>query len=221
MDNPLLMGLALGFLVLSLGIHEAAHAWVAYRCGDSTAKNMGRMTLNPIVHIDPFMTILLPAILFYTTGFIFGGAKPVPVNPFNLRHPLRDMMFVAAAGPATNVAIAVVLILVWKGLIHLGGWQPDVMLTHVVLWGAMLNVLLAVFNMVPIPGLDGSRVVAFFLPSGVREPYMAADRYMLFILIPLIVLDGSVFHGQIFGFVRDTTFVVFHWLDVLTGGTWT
>ena len=104
------IALGIAFLILSLGVHEAAHAYVADRCGDGTAREEGRLTLNPMAHIDPFMTIILPLILFMTSGFIFGGARPVPVNPMRLRHPLRDMSFVALAGPASNLVLALVLL---------------------------------------------------------------------------------------------------------------
>jgi membrane-associated protease RseP (regulator of RpoE activity) len=101
------VGCLIAIVILSLGIHEYGHALAAYLCGDDTAKRDGRMTINPVAHIDPFLTIALPAILYLTTGFIFGGARPVPVDPRRLRHPLRDMMLVAIAGPFMNLLLAV------------------------------------------------------------------------------------------------------------------
>ena len=104
--SPITLVFVISFLVISLGIHEAAHAWVAAMRGDTTARDLGRMTLNPIAHIDPFLTILLPAVMYWTTGFVFGGAKPVPVVASRLHNPLRDMMLVALAGPASNLVLA-------------------------------------------------------------------------------------------------------------------
>ena len=115
------IALGIAFLILSLGVHEAAHAYVADRCGDGTAREEGRLTLNPMAHIDPFMTIILPLILFMTSGFIFGGARPVPVNPMRLRHPLRDMSLVALAGPASNLVLALLFSVAWKAMIYWGG----------------------------------------------------------------------------------------------------
>ena len=111
------IALAIAFLILSLGVHEAAHAYVADRCGDGTAREEGRLTLNPMAHIDPFMTIALPLILFMTSGFIFGGARPVPVNPMRLRYPLRDMSFVALAGPISNLILALLFSVALKAMI--------------------------------------------------------------------------------------------------------
>jgi Zn-dependent protease len=116
-DDPLSIALLIVLLIVCLGVHEAAHAWVAWKCGDSTARDLGRLTLNPIAHVDLFMTIILPAILIYTTGFIFGGAKPVPVDFHRLRHPWRDMSLVAFAGPLSNFLLAILFAIVWKFLI--------------------------------------------------------------------------------------------------------
>src|SRR5688572_15169051 len=119
------MALVIALLVISLGIHEAAHGWVALHRGDTTARDLGRITLNPIPHIDPFMTIVLPTISFLSTGYIFGGAKPVPVNYYNLRSPLRDMALVALAGPGSNFLLAVFFGLCWKATQHFGIWDPQ------------------------------------------------------------------------------------------------
>ncbi|MCA9764764.1 MAG: site-2 protease family protein, partial [Gemmatimonadetes bacterium] len=127
-DGSLLVGaLQLGFLILSLGIHEAAHAFVAWRCGDSTAKDLGRMTLDPLPHIDPMMTVLVPGLMWFMSGgtMMFGGAKPVPVDYRRLRHPLRDMMYVALAGPISNFLLALVFLLVWKLLVYRFGFTSE------------------------------------------------------------------------------------------------
>lgn len=190
MDNETLSGaLAIAMLVLSLGIHEAAHAWVAYLCGDSTAKDLGRMTLNPVVHIDLFMTILLPLFLFISNaGFLFGGAKPVPVNPHRLRSPLRDMSLVAIAGPLSNVLLAFLFLSLWKVLVVTETYPPNSLMSEVLHSAFRFNVILAVFNMFPIPPLDGSRVMAYVLPASLRESYVRLERFGMLLVIGFIIL---------------------------------
>jgi len=187
--NPAELGLVLAFLVLSLGIHEAAHAWVALRCGDTTARDLGRITLNPLPHIDPFMSILMPLMMLLSTGgrFVFGGARPVPVNYYNLRNPLRDMALVAIAGPASNVLLAAVFFLSWKVVVEKGElWRPENTGSIVLLQAMQLNLLLAAFNMLPIPPLDGSRVMTWLLPGGLRESYAAFERWGIYLVVILV-----------------------------------
>lgn len=205
-------------LVLSLALHEVAHAWVAYRCGDTTARDLGRLTLNPIAHIDPWMTIALPALLYYSTGFAFGGAKPVPVSFHRLRHPLRDMSLVAIAGPLTNLLLAVVFLLLFK-LMVLHGWYNDAaetqqermhdLLPRVLLRGAGLNVVLTVFNLFPIPPLDGSRVMAWLLPSSARDAYLAFERWGMILVFVLLVLPKSPLVNVLEGAVNALETVLF------------
>jgi Zn-dependent protease len=195
------MILSLVLFVICLGIHEAAHAWVALKCGDPTGRDLGRITLNPIPHIDPFMTIILPGLfLLSKSGILFGGAKPVPVNFHRLRHPWRDMSLVALAGPVSNLCLAVIFMVAWRFFLDTGYYndasdspimrQED--LLPQVLWSAVsFNVLLAVFNLVPIPPLDGSRVMAWILPPGVREPYVAMERYGLLIVFGLATFSSG------------------------------
>jgi Zn-dependent protease len=217
---PIGIALVVALLVLSLGIHEAAHAWVALQCGDPTARDLGRITLNPVPHIDPFMTILLPLLMLFSSGgrFMFGGAKPVPVNYYNLRHPLRDMALVAIAGPLSNFLLAAFFFLSWKVVVlELGVWRPE-MVGAQVLWQAIrVNLLLAAFNLLPIPPLDGSRVMTWLLPSGLRESYSSLERWGLY----LVVLFVYVVPG-VQGLVGSTMEAMFRGIQaaVTMGGAW-
>jgi Zn-dependent protease len=198
--GPVGLALIVAFLILSLGLHEAAHAWVAFKRGDSTAKDIGRMTLNPIPHIDPIMTVLLPVILYSTTGFLFGGARPVPVNAQRLRKPLRDMMLVALAGPLSNLCLAVVFLAAYKVFVKYGLYanaaasiaaRQEQLLPLVLGTTVMLNILLFVFNLVPVPPLDGSRVMAWLLPQPLREAYVGLERIgMLLIFFMIFAVPG-------------------------------
>jgi len=208
------IGLGIAFLVISLGIHEAGHAWVANLCGDSTAKDLGRMTLNPVVHIDPVFTILVPAVLYLTSGFMFGGAKPVPVNPHRLRHPLRDMMFVALAGPISNFLLAIVFAAIWKVLVYVVGMSPEALAPQVMRTATFFNLVLAIFNMIPVPPLDGSRVMAYILPSGLRETYVGLERMGMLIVI-ILLMTG--FFGRV---LRATMQPALNLVSFLTGGAW-
>ncbi|MBI3515584.1 MAG: site-2 protease family protein [Proteobacteria bacterium] len=174
-------------VILAITLHEAAHGFVALKFGDDTALRAGRLTLNPVRHIDPFGTLLLPGLLLLMrsvtgSGFLFGWAKPVPVNFFRLRNPKRDMVWVAAAGPATNVALAFVSAL----LIHTVGMVPQSFATW---WSynlqnsVYINVLLAVFNMIPLPPLDGGRVAVGLLPMALARPLARLERTGMLILI--------------------------------------
>jgi Zn-dependent protease len=209
--------LVVAILVLSVAIHEVGHAWMALRCGDTTARDMGRLTLNPIAHIDPFWSILLPAVLFYTVGFPFGGAKPVPVVASRLRHPLRDMMWVALAGPISNVLQAIVWAAVRHGLLKWGILEGDQIGAVALEYAVLLNLILAVFNMIPIPPLDGSRVAAYFLPTRVREQYVALESVGMLLVMALViftnVLSRIIWPGVsfLFGWVE--------WIATL-GGAW-
>jgi Zn-dependent protease len=182
-------------LIVSLGIHEAAHAWSAYKLGDSTAKDLGRMTLNPIVHIDLFMTILLPLMCYFVGAPLFGGAKPVPVNFNRLRNPWADMAVVAFAGPLSNFLLAILFWALWKFFVLYGYYNGAAELADLrqfdllpkILQAAMAtNVVLFVFNLIPIPPLDGSRIVVNLLPISLRESYMAIGTYGLFIILALL-----------------------------------
>jgi Zn-dependent protease len=191
--------LVIVLLVICLGIHEAAHAWVAWKCGDSTGKDLGRITLNPIPHIDLFMSIILPGILLLSNaGILFGGAKPVPVNFHRLRHPWRDMSLVALAGPTSNLLLALFFLIAFKFFVSTGLYnnasstvsaRVDDVLPIVLYTAVQFNLLLTVFNLVPIPPLDGSRVMAWLLPPGVRTPYVALEPFGLIIVMGLVYLS--------------------------------
>lgn len=215
--DMLRIGFALVFLVISLSIHEVAHAWVADLCGDPTAKDLGRITLNPLAHIALFETILLPLMtLLVTQGqFAFGGAKPVPVSYHRLRHPLRDMMLVAIAGPLANVLLAVVFLVALKAAVSWGGYQEAELLPRVLRVSCATNLVLAAFNMMPIPPLDGSRVMAWLLPAAVRGAYLQLERFGFLLVMGAWYFVPGV-NRAIYGGVNQLATL----LDTLTGGEW-
>ena len=175
-------------VIIAITLHEAAHGFVAWHLGDDTAKRMGRVTFNPLRHIDAFGTIILPALLLLTRApFLFGWAKPVPVNFGRLHQPRRDMVLVAAAGPGMNLALAIVSGL----LIHPAALLPSGVSEWAVLNlqnSIVINVLLAVFNMLPLPPLDGGRVAVGLLPRELALPLARLERWGLFILIGLLFI---------------------------------
>jgi Zn-dependent protease len=174
--------------ILAITLHEAAHGFVAWWCGDPTAKRLGRVSLNPIRHVDPFGTILLPGLLLLLRApFLFGYAKPVPVDFRALNNPRRDMVLVAAAGPATNLLLAIAA----GFLVHLAVTLPEALgqWTLLNLRNAILiNVILAVFNMLPLPPLDGGRVLVGLLPRVLATPLARLEPYGMMILIGLLFI---------------------------------
>ena len=180
----LVIGIA---LVPAIILHEYAHGWMAYRLGDPTAKLAGRLTLNPLRHIDPMGSVIVPGLLFFAyfsglTGhlYLFGWAKPVPVNFSRLKNPKRDMMLVAAAGPLVNIILAFMVAQVAR-------WGfPSSSISDVLKWAIELNLVLAVFNMIPIPPLDGSRIVSGFLPNRMAYAYNRFEPYGILIVLVLL-----------------------------------
>jgi Zn-dependent protease len=175
-------------VVVAITFHEAAHGWVAERFGDPTARMLGRVTFNPIKHVDPFGTLILPGLLLLIGApFLFGYAKPVPVNFGRLREPKRDMIWVALAGPGTNIGLAIVSAFLIHVALQLppmvGGWVVENLANSV-----LINVVLAVFNMLPLPPLDGGRVLTGLLPHPYAWQFARLERYGLFILLGLLFL---------------------------------
>ena len=208
-------------VIVAVTLHEAAHGWAADRLGDPTAREQGRVTLNPLPHIDRFGTVILPLLcIIAPVSLVFGYARPVPVNLARLRHPRRDMMLVAAAGPAANVGLCL-LSAVLLGVAPdtpgwLAGWVAAVLKCSI-----LLNAVLAVFNMLPVPPLDGGRIVTGLLPAGLAVRYARLERYGLILVIAVLIVlpligDGlgvnlgflaSVLSAGIYGLI-DLVFAV-------------
>ena len=185
-------------LLLAVVLHEYAHGWVANFFGDSTAKDLGRLTLNPIPHIDRLGTIIVPILCLLLPGsFLVGWAKPVPVDPRNFRNPKKDMLLVALAGPVSNVLTAALAAVALKVVFENFGAaavlsSPGLSTAvRLLVWFIFIGVVLAVFNMIPLPPLDGSRVLYGLLPDGLARRYMTVERYGIFILFAVFIFGGS------------------------------
>ncbi len=183
MSDPIILIFQLIVLIFSVMIHEISHGFMAYRLGDRTAKESGRLTLNPIKHIDPFGSVLLPLFLFIVKSpVLFGWAKPVPFNPFNLKNPKKDSGLIAMAGPASNFLIAAVFSVILKlvGLTNFYFAPAFIIFLNIII---LVNVVLAVFNLVPIPPLDGSKVLFAVLPKGAEKFQIILEQYGFFVLL--------------------------------------
>lgn len=190
------MIMLVGFLIFiySIILHEIAHGLVAERLGDPTARLSGRLTLNPISHIDPVMSILVPLFLVISgSPIIFGSAKPVPIDPYNLRSPRKDMGIIGLAGPATNIIIALVLSLLARIIIS---FSPNLVLFDLLKTGAQINIILAIFNLIPVPPLDGGRVIVAILPDKYSEALASIENFGIFIVLFLLLFPTSFFSLQ-------------------------
>ncbi len=192
--------LALGALFVCVIPHEVAHGYVAWKLGDPTAKAAGRLTLNPLPHLDPVGSFLLPLTLLVLRRFagfpiVFGWAKPVPVNPFYFRDPWGGMLYVSLAGPATNVGMGLLAAGIGRGLLALGVTNAYVLAFLALI--VLLSFVLALFNLLPVPPLDGSKVLAYFLPVRLRIAFLRWEQFGILVVAALVLLGalGIVFQG--------------------------
>jgi len=199
-------------ILFAVTVHETAHGWVASLLGDNTAKRLGRLTLNPLKHIDPLGTVILPLLCILFGNFIFGWAKPVPINPNNFKNFRRDSALVAAAGPLSNLVMA----FMWGGIAKIGlillpSIGPNAhFLVYAGSAGIAINTVLMILNLVPIPPLDGSRVVSGLLPPRLARPYDAIEPYGFFILI-ILLFSGvlAALLGPLLVVVEKSLFALF------------
>jgi Zn-dependent protease len=206
--NPIEIAISLFVLLFAITVHEAAHGWAAKRMGDPTAFDLGRVSLNPLAHIDPIGTVVLPLMLVLAHAPVFGWAKPVPVNPYNLRHPRRDNLVISAAGPAANLLISIaatVLLLILKftvpgvraflqspalfRAILPQGFYPLQGLALILYFAIIINIYLAVFNLIPIPPLDGSGILMGVLTDKAAARYDKIRPYGFFIVLGLLYMN--------------------------------
>ncbi|HUI46296.1 MAG TPA: site-2 protease family protein [Nitrospirota bacterium] len=186
-------------LVFAIVLHEVAHGWIANKLGDHTARDRGRLTLNPISHIDLFGTIIMPVLLYVSTHgrFMFGYAKPVPINPYNFKDPKKGMAFSSLAGPGVNIVMAItfsfflrVVLPSVDGFIPRSVWESiGLPLILMLSYGVLINVGLALLNLIPIPPLDGSRIVYWLLPDTLASAYYRLERYGMLIILALLAFN--------------------------------
>lgn len=203
MEIPQILNILIQVFVIlfAITVHEAAHAWTASKLGDRTAAAMGRVSLNPIAHIDPLGTIIFPLVLILLKQPVFGWAKPVPYNPYNLRHPRKDGLWISFAGPIANILTAASAVVVFQ-IFKLGGarlpqtslWsKPIGGLVIILIYTAMINLSLAVFNLIPIPPLDGSGILAGLLSERSAAKFERLRPYGFLILIALMYTNALTF----------------------------
>lgn len=187
--------LPVALVMFAAVLHEVAHGWVAYKCGDNTAKNAGRLTLNPAKHLDPFGSVILPVIMAIAGGPVFAFAKPVPYNPNNLRHPRRDELLVALAGPASNLLQALVGAAIFRSVEPLYVSASQVTLywiLYLLNLYVYVNLILMFFNLIPLPPLDGSAIVSPFLSGKARMAYYKVQAYSMPILLVVLYVIPTV-----------------------------
>lgn len=193
MKNPLYLVIVLVIILISVILHELSHGLVAYFLGDRTAKEAGRLTLNPIKHIDPFMSIVVPVVLYLLNAPVFGGAKPVPINSHNLKWREWGIALVALAGPLTNFLIALIAFLIayFSGLLNIYSNSND-LLQFIFVETIYINLGFMLFNLIPVPPLDGSRVLYALSPDSFRNILSSMERYGFIVVYVLIFLFGDV-----------------------------
>ena len=205
-------------VIVGIVVHESAHALAAYALGDATARSRGRVSLNPLNHIDPFGTVLLPLLMILAGGPVFAYAKPVPVYLGNLKHPKRDEVIVSLAGPLSNILLAGVFALllgfVWPALARSGAAASVVYLVANAIMSCMLvNLSLAFFNLIPLPPLDGSSILVLFLKGEALQTYYRIQQYAMPILIIVLYLLPTVLHIDIIGAYFDlTVYPLWRWM---------
>lgn len=213
-DRLISIAVTVLLVMFSAIVHEVAHGWAALRCGDATAKEAGRLTLDPRAHLDGFGSVFLPLVMALIGGPVFAFAKPVPYNPYRLRHPRRDELIVALAGPASNLLQALlgalVLRLAWDpimGAAISGGLPLEVvsLLIDVLTTYVSVNLVLCFFNLIPLPPLDGSKVVLFFLTGEARAAYYRLEQYAMPILIVVLYVLPSLLRFDPLGIYLDWT----------------
>ncbi|MCH7565090.1 MAG: site-2 protease family protein [Gemmatimonadetes bacterium] len=201
-------------LLFSVVVHEVAHAWVALREGDDTAQKLGRITMNPVSHLDVVGSVVVPLVLYYTSGFVFGWAKPVPIDPRNFRTPHASDIKVSLAGIASNILLAVgftVLYVIFGKLqVALDGLAVVGVVLRMCFFGVFINLLLALFNLIPIPPLDGSHVMVHMLPEKLGLRYRKLGGYGILVLMGIMFLVPSFF-----AVVFRPVFVIMDWWNAL------
>lgn len=197
----------IGIVFYSIIIHEVSHAWAAFALGDDSAKRAGRLSFNPLKHVDPFGTVILPLILYFTAGFIYGYAKPVPFNPYNFRNFKRDSGLTALAGPLSNILIAIVMAIIFH-------FVPPIV-QSILYYVVFLNLLLAFFNLIPVPPLDGSKVLGMVLTDEAYFKWTAQERKGMIWLFAIIIISNLLGLNLIGKIVLPPVQFVMHILGML------
>jgi len=196
-------------ILFAITLHEVAHGWVANKLGDGTARMLGRLTLNPVKHIDPIGTVLVPLLAVASAGLMFGWAKPIPVNTRNLKRPIKDMALVAIAGPAANLIMAAFWLIIIKVILMISGSLPAAGVARgffEMAWiGIYFNLILFFFNLLPLPPLDGSKVLSGFVPRSVSNVIDSIEPYGMYIIVGIIALSyyGIINISPFFDFIKN------------------